>query len=265
MDPGVLIRTATHRGAGGAPAAGEPEEKVGTTMPKILMVISSATSLRLADGTTHPTGYWAEEVVASHRVFAASGATVDVATPGGRRPVVDPVSLDERGGVAPADADEYRARLATLAGQLDAPLALADVHAEDYDAIYVPGGHAPMADLVQDPHLGRLLVAANARGTTVGALCHGVVALLSAETQDGAFAYTGRALTSFTDEEERQGGLGESAPYLVESRLRERGAVVRTGAPWSSTVVQDGNLVTGQNPQSSAATAEAVLAALASR
>jgi putative intracellular protease/amidase len=234
-------------------------------MPKILMVLSSAASLRPADGTTHPTGYWAEEVAASHRVLAEAGVTVDLATPGGVRPTVDEISLDERGGVAAADAAEHRAYLDTIAERLASPLVLADVRPDDYDAIYLPGGHAPMADLVRDADLGRLLVAANTRGATVAALCHGVAGLLSAEAPDGAFAYAGRALTSFTDEEERQGGLGDGSPFLVESELRERGAVVRIGAPWSSTVVQDGNLITGQNPQSSTATAEAVLKALAAR
>ncbi|WP_129788660.1 type 1 glutamine amidotransferase domain-containing protein [Promicromonospora panici] len=234
-------------------------------MPKILMVISAANSLRLADGTPHPTGYWAEEVAASHRVLAAAGVSVDIATPGGAPPTVDAISLDERGGVAAADAAEFRAYLDALAEQLASPLALADVRADDYDAIYIPGGHAPMADLVRDADLGRLLIAANTRGTTVAALCHGVAALLSAEAPDGTFAFAGRALTSFTDEEERQGGLGDGSPFLVESELRERGAVVQIGEAWSSTVVQDGNLITGQNPQSSTATAEAVLKALAER
>lgn len=234
-------------------------------MSKILMVISSANSLELADGTSHPTGYWAEEVAASHRVLTASGATVDIATPGGVRPTVDEISLDERGGVAAGDAEEHRAYLTTIEAQLAAPLTLADVRADDYDAIYVPGGHAPMADLVHDADLGRLLAAADEQGAVVAALCHGAAALLSADAPDGSFLYAGRSLTSFTDEEERQGGLGDGAPYLVETRLRERGAVVQTGAPWSSTVVQDGNLITGQNPQSSTATAEAVLKALAVR
>jgi putative intracellular protease/amidase len=234
-------------------------------MPKILMVISSAASLRLADGTAHPTGYWAEEVAASHRVLTTAGVGVDIATPGGVRPTVDEISLDERGGVPAADAADHRAYLDTIAEQLAHPLTLADVRADDYDAIYIPGGHAPMADLARDADLGRLLIAANTQGTTVAALCHGAAALLSAEAPDGSFAYAGRALTSFTDEEERQGGLGDGSPFLVESELRERGAVVQIGAPWSSTVVQDGNLITGQNPQSSTATAEAVLKALAAR
>ncbi|GGT16607.1 dimethylallyltransferase [Streptomyces chromofuscus] len=229
------------------------------------MVISGADSLRLADGSTHPTGYWAEEVAASHQVLTAAGVQVSIATPGGVRPTVDVLSLDERGGVPEADARRFRACLDGLADQLSAPLALSDVRLADYDAVHLPGGHAPMADLAQDADLGRLLNEADAAGTTVAALCHGVAALLSAERQDGTFTFAGRTLTSFSDAEERQGGLGDNTPYYLETRLRERGAQVRTGPAWSSTVVVDGSLITGQNPQSSTATAEAVLKALGER
>ncbi|MBC2867113.1 type 1 glutamine amidotransferase domain-containing protein [Streptomyces mexicanus] len=232
-------------------------------MSKILMVISAATTLKLADGSAHPTGYWAEEVAASHKVLKAAGAHVDIATPAGVRPTVDALSLSEQGGVPAADAEEFRAYLAGIEEQLSTPLTLSEVRASDYDAIYIPGGHAPMADLAQDADLGRLLNEADAQGTIVAALCHGVAGLLSAVKEDGTFTFAGKSLTSFTDEEERQGGLGENTPYFLESRLRDRGATVRTGAPWTTTVVVDGNLITGQNPQSSIGTAERVLKAIA--
>ncbi|MFD5818249.1 type 1 glutamine amidotransferase domain-containing protein [Streptomyces sp. NPDC127038] len=234
-------------------------------MSKILMIVSAADQLVLADGSTHPTGFWAEEVAASHKVLRAAGAQVDFATPGAVRPTVDALSLDARGGVSETDAEEFRAYLDGIADELAAPLSLADVRLSDYDALYLPGGHAPMADLAEDPALGRLLNEADAEGTVVAALCHGVAALLSATAPDGTFTFAGRALTAFADEEERQGGLGDNTPFFLESVLRERGAVVETGAPWSSTVVVDGNLVTGQNPQSSTATAEATLKTLAAR
>ncbi|WP_329303665.1 type 1 glutamine amidotransferase domain-containing protein [Streptomyces sp. NBC_00659] len=234
-------------------------------MSKILMIVSAADSLVLADGSTHPTGFWAEEVAASHKVLRAAGAQVDIATPGAVRPTVDALSLDSRGGVSEADAQEFRAYLDTIADQLSSPLKLADVRLSDYDALYIPGGHAPMADLAQDADLGRLLNEADAQGTIVAALCHGVAALLSATTPDGGFTFAGRALTSFADEEERQGGLGDNTPFYLESVLRERGAAVETGAPWSNKVVVDGKLITGQNPQSSTGTAEATLKALAGR
>ncbi|MFB7224301.1 type 1 glutamine amidotransferase domain-containing protein [Streptomyces sp. NPDC056227] len=232
-------------------------------MSKILMIISAATSLKLADGSTHPTGYWAEEVAASHKVLKAAGADVDIATPAGVHPTVDALSLSEQGGVSEADAEEFRTYLAGIAEELSAPLVLSEVTVGDYDAIYIPGGHAPMADLVQDADLGRLLIEADEQGKTVAALCHGVAGLLSATEDDGSFTFAGRALTSFTDEEESQGGLGENAPFLVENRLRAEGAVLQTGAAWSNTVVVDGNLITGQNPQSSTSTADAVLKSLA--
>lgn len=230
-------------------------------MSKILMVVSGADSMRLADGTTHPTGYWAEEVAASHEVLRAAGAEVVIATPGGVRPTVDALSLDEQGGVPAQDADRFRAYLDSIAAQLDAPASLADVRIGDYDAVYIPGGHAPMADLANDGDLGRLLDDAHARGTVVAALCHGPAALLST-TAHGGFTFAGRSMTSFTDEEENQGGLGEKTPYYLESRLRESGAVIDSGPAWGVKVVQDGNLVTGQNPQSSRETAETVLRAL---
>lgn len=227
-------------------------------MPRILMVVSAADSLTLADGTSHPTGFWAEEVAASHQVLTAGGATVDIATPGGRAAVVDPVSLAEAGGVSPADAERWSAHLETLSGSLEHPLDLSTIDLADYDAVHIPGGHAPMADLATDADLGRLLTTAASTSTPVAALCHGVAALLPAQL-DGRWAFAGRRVTGFTDEEERQGGYGENIPWSVEGRLRDLGAVVETGAPWSDTVVVDGMLVTGQNPQSSASTATALL------
>ncbi|MFE0549004.1 type 1 glutamine amidotransferase domain-containing protein [Streptomyces pilosus] len=231
-------------------------------MAQILMIISAADTLALADRSTHATGYWAEEVAASHKVLTEAGHTVRIATPGGARPTVDAISLDERGGVDAATAAAFTAYLDSIEEDLAAPLDLAAVHAADYDALYLPGGHAPMTDLADDSRLGALLADADSRGQVVAALCHGVAGLLSATKEDGSFLFAGRSLTGFTDEEENQGGLGDQAPWLVESRLTERGADVKTGPAWSDTVIVDGNLITGQNPQSSVTTAKQVLAAL---
>ncbi|KFU79406.1 Putative intracellular protease/amidase [Amycolatopsis lurida] len=226
-------------------------------MARILMIVSAADHVRLTDGTDHPTGFWAEEVAASHRVLAEAGHQVEIATPAGHRPTVDPISLDERGGVDPAEGAKFAEYLQGL--DLSAPLKLSGVSADDYDAFYLPGGHGPMTDLVDDADLGTLLNDADARGKTIAALCHGLAALLSARGEDGSFTFAGRSMTSFSDEEERQGGLGDKSPFFVETRLREQGAIVTPAAAWSSEVVVDGNLVTGQNPQSSVATAERVL------
>lgn len=227
-------------------------------MARILMVATAADRITLTDGTQHPTGFWAEELVELHRGLTAAGHHVDLATPGGQRAPVDPGSLDLETDAGRAlesyldSIDEFLAR----------PSVLSEIGTGEYDAIVLPGGHGPMVDLAVDADLGRLLVDAVDRNAPVGALCHGPAGLLSAVRPDGEFAFAGRRLAVFTDEEEATGGLGERTPYLVESRLRELGAIVETGEPWSVTVVSDGSLISGQNPQSSIAMAARLVAVL---
>lgn len=228
-------------------------------MAKVLMAVTGADTLTLADGSAHPTGYWAEELIALHRGLVDAGHTVALATPGARRPTVDPASMPPEADTTPAFADY----LASIDAWLEQPRALADVETAEYDAIVLPGGHGPMNDLATDPDLGRLLVDAADRDVLVGVLCHGPAGLLSAVRADGSFAFAGRRLTVFTDDEERLGGLGERSPYFVEQRLRELGARIESGEPWSSTVVDDGPLISGQNPQSSVATAARIVERLA--
>jgi putative intracellular protease/amidase len=219
-------------------------------MKKLLMVVTGADSLTLADGSSHPTGYWAEEVVESVRVLREAGVEVTLATPGGVVPTVDKASLDGKFDDAVASLEDLRA-----------PAVLASMNAADFDAIYLPGGHGPMADLAYDTALGALLTEFHDDGKLVAALCHGPAGLLSAVRADGTFVFAGKEIAVFSDEEELQGGL--NVPYSVAGRLTELGARLATGEPWSSTVVVDGKLVTGQNPQSSVATATRVASLLA--
>jgi putative intracellular protease/amidase len=231
-------------------------------MSRILMIVTGADALTLSDGTEHPTGFWAEELAVSHEVFRDAGIDVDIATPGGVKPTVDQASLDPAIVGNEAEVARLRAYLDAIAGELETPLAIAGVDASAYDAIFIPGGHGPMADLASDPDVGRLLVDADERGQIIAPLCHGPAALVSATRPDGGFQFAGRRLTTFTDEEELGGGTGERTPWFVEARLRELGAEIEAGPAWSSTVVVDRNLISGQNPQSSAEAARRVLAAL---
>lgn len=228
-------------------------------MARALLVITAADHFTLIDGTQHPTGYWAEELIELHRGLLAAGHQVDLATPGGRVPVPDAASLD----LSTDAGRERRVYLDSIAAELAHPLVLAEVPVGLYDAIVLPGGHGPMQDLAFEPDLGRLLLDAVDRDAVIGALCHGPAGLLSATRPDGSFAFAGRRLAAFTDAEETIGGLADRSPYLLQSRLTERGAQVEAGEPWSQTVVVDGRLVSGQNPQSSVATAAAVVDALA--
>ncbi|WP_270365715.1 type 1 glutamine amidotransferase domain-containing protein [Microbacterium algeriense] len=221
-------------------------------MSSVLFVVTGARTWTLTDGTAHPTGYWAEELLVPYRALRDAGHTVSFATPGGVTPVADAGSLGDGDAAAIAAVDG-----------LDAPLVLADVDAAAYDAVYYPGGHGPMQDLAVDEDSAALIAATIAGGRPLAAVCHGLAALLPARTATGEPLISGRRLTGFTDEEERLGGLADRAPFLLESELRARGAEVDVAAPWSDHTVVDGLLITGQNPQSSASAAAALLAALA--
>lgn len=140
-------------------------------MTKVLMIVSAADHWTLNDGTLHPTGFWAEELATPYSVFADAGWDVDVATPGGKAPVVDKASLDESAG----DADTLaavKAKLDELAPVLAEPLNLADVKAADYDLVFYPGGHGPMEDLAVDETSGRILTERMADNAHVALLCH---------------------------------------------------------------------------------------------
>ncbi|MCQ2001541.1 type 1 glutamine amidotransferase domain-containing protein [Arthrobacter zhaoxinii] len=232
-------------------------------MANILMVVSAADSLTMKDGSEHPTGYWAEELVESHRVLREAGHTVRIATPGGVKPTVDSVSLAPESAGSPEKAAAFIQYISFIDAELSSPLVLADVDMSEYDAVVMPGGHGPMADLAFDKDMGRILIEADAAGKIIAPFCHGPAGLLAAETEDGTFIFAGRKLTVFTDEEERGGGTGENTPWFVEEVLRTKGAEIETGPAWTSYVVRDRNLISGQNPQSSEDVAKAVISALA--
>ncbi len=231
-------------------------------MSNILIVLSAADHWARADGSLYPTGYWAEEFVVVHERFVNAGHSVDVATPGGVAPTADPKSLDP--AVAGAEVPRFAQYLDDLAATLSSPRKLSEIDVTQYSAVVVPGGHGPVEDLHNDADMARVLVAADETATLIGTVCHGQAALLSATRPDGTWLFAGRRLTAFSVEEEVDFGTADNAPWLLEPRLRECGAhYVRGAANWSPYVVRDGNLISGQNPASSAPMADAVIAALA--
>ncbi|RST15075.1 type 1 glutamine amidotransferase domain-containing protein [Streptomyces sp. WAC05374] len=227
-------------------------------MSKILFVMTGADHWTLADGTKHPSGFWAEEVVAPYEAFTAAGHEVVVATPGGVVPTVDRASLAPEVNGGQDGADRVAGALASLTA-LQRPVALADVDLGEYAAVFYPGGHGPMEDLSADAESGRLLTRALESGLPLGVVCHGPAGLLAARKEDGTNAFAGYRLTGFTNAEETQAGLAEKAKWLLQDRLVEIGADFREGEPWAPHVVVDRNLVTGQNPASSAPLAAELL------
>jgi putative intracellular protease/amidase len=334
-------------------------------MAKILMLVSSAKVIRLADGRPHPTGYFVEEAIKPYDRFVAAGVEVVVTTADGQAPHPDPYGLEHffhypdvdedflssvtrtfmhdvediritlrhlselnlivarrvhealrAAGWADAEARRAVGRAARIAwsrernylGVLteDASIArsvspsrlhelseevnresaaiskntlerltsnpvfrnavrlgsMSDAQILEFDCLFVPGGHGPMVDMANNADVGHVLRLLHGHRKTIGCLCHGPAALLSAgETPSGRWVFDGYKLTSFTDEEEDQTLLGQRGiPWYVESALKNAGAVFdQSPLPWTSHVVVDRNLITSQNPMSSDAGADAVL------
>ncbi|MFG3343931.1 type 1 glutamine amidotransferase domain-containing protein [Streptomyces sp. NPDC048018] len=231
-------------------------------MSKILFVMTGADHWTLADGTEHPTGFWAEEAAAPYEAFTGAGHEVVVATPGGVVPTVDRGSLAPEVNGGQEGADRIAKVLDSFAG-LENPIRLEDVRLDDYAAVFYPGGHGPMEDLAVDATSGRLLVDALASGRPLAVVCHAPAALLAAVKEDGTNAFAGYRVAAFTNAEETQAGFADKARWLLETRLLEAGVDVRAGEPWAPNVVVDRNLITGQNPASSAPLAAEVLKKLA--
>ncbi|TQK42974.1 putative intracellular protease/amidase [Streptomyces sp. SLBN-118] len=230
-------------------------------MAKILFVLTGSDHWTLADGTRHPSGYWAEEAVAPYRALTAAGHEVTVATPGGVVPTADAASLAPEVNGGPEGAAAVSAALADMS-VLEHPVKLDEVDLADYAAVFYPGGHGPMEDLAVNADSGALLTAVLDSGKPLGVVCHGPAALLAARREDGTSPFAGYRLTGFTNAEETQAGLADKAKWLLQNRLVELGADFQEGEPWAPHVVTDRNLITGQNPSSSAPLAVELLKAL---
>jgi putative intracellular protease/amidase len=231
-------------------------------MAKVLFIVSGATYWVLKDGTRYATGYWAEEFAQPYKVLTDAGHDVVVATPNGVVPNVDMMSLRPAmaGGVDGALELEAIIRSAEV---MRRPLALSNVRLEDYDAVYLPGGHGPMADLAFDADVGRLLTAQLASGNPLFIVCHGPASMLATRIH-GVSPFKGYRVTCFTNKEEEAVGLAPRATWLLETELKEKvGVDFSCGEIWKPYMVEDRNLVTGQNPHSAAILAKRLLEVLA--
>jgi putative intracellular protease/amidase len=229
-------------------------------MTSVLIVVSAADRWTFNDGSSHPSGYWAEELAEPHRIFAAAGWDITLATPGGVAPTVDRLSLGLAGGLPAktrAVADYLRRHESALAH----PKALADIDPSDYDVVFYPGGHGPMEDLAVDADSGRILTAVLDSGRPLALLCHAPAATLAARRADGTWPFAGYRMTALSNTEERLNRFARKAKWLLQDRLVESGAMYRKGRlPLRPFLVIDRNLYTGQNPASSAMLAHKLVA-----
>lgn len=225
---------------------------------KILIVLTSHDQL---GDTGKKTGFWLEEFAAPYYVLKDAGAAITLASPKGGQPPLDPKSE------VPEFQTELTKRFRTdtaAQAELANTKKLADVSADDFDAVFYPGGHGPMWDMPDNATSIALIEAFVKSDKPVGAVCHAPVALVNVRGKDGEYLVKGKRVTGFTNEEEEEVGLSATVPFLLEDRLKERGSIYSKTANWVPYVQVDGRLVTGQNPASSGPAAEELLKLLRS-
>jgi putative intracellular protease/amidase len=223
---------------------------------KILVVLTSHSDL---GNTGHKTGFWVEEFAAPYYVFLDAGVDVTLASPAGGQPPIDPNSElpdFQTDATRRFDKDEAGQK------QLATTLKLSEVSMQDYDAVFYPGGHGPLWDLVDDVDSIQLIETALKLEKPVGAVCHASAALLKAKNSQGEPIVKGRAVTGFSNSEEAAVALTDVVPFLLEDELKGLGGDYQKVEDWNVLAIQDGLLITGQNPASSEAVAEKIIANL---
>ncbi|MDO6640355.1 type 1 glutamine amidotransferase domain-containing protein [Shewanella sp. 5_MG-2023] len=223
------------------------------TQKKVLMVLTSHSEL---GNTGNKTGFWVEEFAAPYYVFLDAGFEITLASPAGGQPPIDPSSELEDFQTADTQRfdDDSQAKMALANTNV-----LADIDASDYDAVFYPGGHGPLWDLTDNADSIKLIAQFIAQNKPVAAVCHATAALLNVK-QDDQYLVKGKAVTGFTNSEEDAVQLTDVVPFLLEDELLKRDADYQKAADWHAFSVQDGLVITGQNPASSSLTAQKLVA-----
>ena len=223
----------------------------------ILMVLTSHDQL---GDTGQKTGFWLEEFAAPYYVFLDAGAELTLASPAGGAPPLDPKS--EQADFQTAATDRF-GKDSNAQRVLANTLRLSEISADDYDAVFYPGGHGPLWDLFADRDSIALIASMYQADKPVAAVCHAPAVLLQVKTDNGSALIEGRNVTGFSNSEEAAVELSAVVPFLLEDELSRLGGNYSKGNDWEPYAVIDGRLITGQNPGSSVAAAEALLAQLA--
>ena len=213
-------------------------------MKKVLFVVTSNDKL---GNTGEKTGFWSEEFAAPYYELLDQGVEITIASPLGGQPPIDPKSAD------PASATEDTKRFdadKVLQEKLKHTLKLSTVNQKDYDAVFYPGGHGPLWDLAEDKTSIALIESFYTHNKPVGFVCHAPGALKNVKV-NGAFLVKGKKVTGFTNDEEEAVGLTKVVPFLLEDALSANGGIFSKGPNWQPYAVEDGLLITGQNPASS--------------
>lgn len=214
---------------------------------KILMVVTSQKQMGM---TNKETGLWAEELAVPYYAMLDAGVDVTISSVIGGKAPIDPGSIK-----AYDQADAAVQRMlndSNLQLILENTISIREINVDEFDAVFFPGGHGTMWDFPFDSNVKKIVEDSYTNGKFIASVCHGVAALVSAVRSDGMPLVKGKRINSFTDSEEHEVGLDGVVPFLLETRLRELGANFEAADNWHAFAVQDGQLITGQNPQSSA-------------
>jgi putative intracellular protease/amidase len=220
---------------------------------RILMVLTSHD--RLGE-TGQKTGFWLEEFAAPYYIFKDANAEITLASPNGGQPPLDPKSDAPDGQTAATQRFktdvEAQAALANT-------VKLSDISPDKFDAVFYPGGHGPLWDLAEDQCSIALIETMYAAGKPIAAVCHAPAILRHPKTPNGSPLVKDKSVTGFSNSEEDAVQLSAIVPFLLEDELKRKGATYSKADDWQPYAVIDGNLITGQNPASSEAVAQAVL------
>jgi putative intracellular protease/amidase len=220
---------------------------------KVLFVLTSHDKL---GDTGEKTGFWVEEFANPYYTLLDKGVTITIATPNGGAAPIDPSSA------SPDAATEATKRFntdETAKTKIANTNKLSNMNADDFDAVFYPGGHGPLWDLATDATSIALIEKFNAQNKPISFVCHAPAALKNVKNKDGSPLVKGRKVTGFTNSEEAAVGLTDVVPFLVEDMLNTNGGIYSKKEDWAAYAIQDGNLITGQNPASSELVAEKLL------
>ena len=218
---------------------------------KVLIIVSNA---NVIGPNNRRTGTFLPEVAHPYAEFNRAGYQIDFASPTGDTPYLDALNLAD-------DPDNLAFLIGKGWAAMQKAVKLSTVDVSAYDAIFVPGGLAPMVDMPEDPLIKKIVAETYERNAVVGAVCHGPVSLLNVKLSDGSYLVNGKNIASFTDEEEENYAKTD-VPFFLQTALTKQGAIFHAAAPWSANSIADGNLVTGQNPASAKGVAEKMIAIL---
>lgn len=221
---------------------------------KVLIIVSNANTI---GSNNRRTGTFLSEVAHPYAEFEKADYQIDFASLTGESPFLDALNLAD-------DPDNLKFLTGKGWEDMHKAAKLSEVDVNNYDAVFIPGGLAPMVDMPENAELKKVIAEVYDRNAVVGAVCHGPVSLLNVKLSDGTYLVNGKNIASFTTEEEDNYARAD-VPFDLQTALTEQGAIFHAAEAWSANSIADGNLVTGQNPASAKGVGEKIVAILESK